>query len=236
MKKVNVKVKPKKVKNSSGRAYIVLMALSAAVCAFVFSFVLRPDKEVVPKAEVDISEVTPEEIAQVSEPVEIEIPKEKIPTPPPEKKTEPAEKIEPVEEEKTFDGKFSIPVDGEIINEYSASKPVKSKTTGEWRVHSGIDIKAPEGTSVKAPAGGKVIFSGEDRLTGMTVKIDHGDGFVSTLYNLEKINVSNGSQVKKGDTVGTVGTSAVLEAADDPHVHFEIKKDGKTISPKDYMQ
>ncbi len=235
MKKAYVKVKPKKVKKSSGRAYIVLLALSAAVCAFVFSFMFRPDAEVVPTPEIDISEVTPEEIAQVSEPLEIEVPKEEVPITPPEEEAEAVETNEPVEEEETFNGKFSIPVQGEVINEYSGSKPVKSKTTGEWRVHSGIDIKAPTGTVVTAPAGGKVISAGEDKLTGMTVKIDHGDGFVSTLYNLEKISVESGAQVKKGDTIGTVGKSAVLEAADEPHVHFEIKKDGKYISPKDYM-
>ena len=233
MKKAYVKVKPKKVKKSSGRAYIVLLALSAAVCAFVFSFMFRPDTEIVPTPEIDISEVTPEEIAQVSEPLEIEVPKETVPKTPAPEKSEPVVLDET--EKETFDGKFSIPVKGEIINEYSGSKPVKSKTTGEWRVHSGIDIKAPTGTAVAAPAGGKVISAGEDKLTGMTVKIDHGDGFVSTLYNLEKISVESGAQVKKGDTIGTVGKSAVLEAADDAHVHFEIKKDGKYISPKDYM-
>ena len=235
MKKAYVKVKPKKVKNSSGRAYIAIMALCAAVCAFVFSFVLRPDEEVVPKVEVDISEITPEEIAQVSEPVEIEVPKEKVTIELPKEKPETKEPEESVKEE-AFDGKFSIPVSGEIINEYSGSKPVKSKTTGEWRVHSGIDIKAPTGTVVTAPAGGKVISAGEDKLTGLTVKIDHGEGFISTLYNLEKISVKNGVTVKKGDAVGTVGKSAALEAADAPHVHFEIKKDGKTVSPKDYMK
>lgn len=234
MKKAYVKVKPKKVRKSSGRAYIVVTALCAAVCAFVFSFVLKPDNETTPHLQIDVSEVTPEEIAQVSEPVQIEVPKETIPKTPVPEENEPV--VSDAPEEETFDGKFSIPVAGEIINEYSGLKPVKSKTMGDWRVHSGIDIKAPSGTTVTAPAGGKVIYAAEDKLTGMTVKIDHGAGFVSILYNLEKISVKSGDDIKKGDAVGTVGVSALLESAEDAHVHFEIKKDGKTVSPKDYMQ
>lgn len=233
MKKYNVKVKPKKTKKSSGRTYIVLTALCAAMCALVFSVVLRPDKKIEELPQVDISGVTPEEIAQVSEPVEIEVP-QKTPEPILEKK-DPEPKEEP-KEEKIFDGEFSLPVSGEIINEYSGSKPVKSKTTQEWRVHSGIDIKAAEGTSVLSPADGTVLEAIDDKLTGLTVKIDHGKGYVSTVYNLGKFSVSAGEKIEKGKKIGTVGKSALLESKEDAHVHFEIKKDGKFINPKEYIK
>lgn len=233
MKKYNVKVKPKKTKKSSGRAYIVLTALCAAMCALVFSVVLRPDKKIEELPEIDISEVTPEEIAQVSEPIEIEVP-QKTPEPVIEK-TEPEPKEEP-KEEKLFCGEFSLPVQGEVINEYSGSKPVKSKTTGEWRVHSGIDIKASEGTSVLSPADGMVLEAIDDKLTGLTVKIDHGEGYISTLYNLGKISVGAGEKIEKGKKIGTVGKSALVESKEEPHVHFEIKKDGKYINPEEYIK
>lgn len=233
MKKYNVKVKPKKTKKSSGRAYIVLTALCAAMCALVFSIVARPDKKIEELPDIDISGVTPEEIAQVSEQVEIEVP-QKNPEPLPEK-AEPEPKEEP-KEEKTFNGEFSLPVSGEVINEYSGSKPVKSKTTGEWRVHSGIDIKASEGTSVLSPADGKILEAYDDKLTGLTVKINHGEGYISTLYNLGKISVNAGEKVEKGKKIGTVGKSALIESKEEPHIHFEIKKDGKFINPKEYIE
>lgn len=233
MKKYNVKVKPKTTKKSSGRTYIVLTALCGAMCALVFSIALRPEKKIEDLPKVDISEVTPEEIAQVSEPVEIEV-VQKTPEPPHEE-PEPEPKEEP-KEEKVFGGEFSFPVSGEIINEYSGSKPVKSKTTQEWRIHSGIDIKAAEGTEVLAPAEGEILEAGEDKLTGLTVRIDHGEGYVSTLYNLGKISVNAGEKIEKGKKIGTVGKSALLESGEDAHVHFEIKKDGKTINPKEYIK
>ena len=236
MKKAYVKVKPKKTKKAAGIAYIVATVAGAAVCAVVFSFVLRPDTDIIEDMEIDLSEVTAEEIAQVSEPMVIEVEKEPEPEKIEPEPTKPPEETEPTAKNETTQVQLIMPVSGEIINEYSASKPVKSKTMGDWRVHSGIDIKAPSGTVVAAPAKGKVIASGEDKLTGKTVSIDHGNGIVSTLYNLSQINVEAGEQVEKGETVGTVGTSAPTESADDPHVHFEVKKDGKYVNPKEYIK
>ena len=127
-------------------------------------------------------------------------------------------------------------IKGEIINEFSGTKPVKSKTMGDWRVHSGIDIKGKSGIDVKCPADGKVLEAKDDSLTGKTVTVDHGNGYVTTLYNLGKMNVKKGQQVKEGDVLGTVGISAPVEAAEDAHVHFEMKKDGKYVDPQEYVK
>ncbi|MBQ3181569.1 MAG: M23 family metallopeptidase, partial [Clostridia bacterium] len=133
------------------------------------------------------------------------------------------------------DVRITMPVSGDIINEFSGTKPVKSKTLGDWRVHSGIDIKAPKGEAVCAPADGKIIEAYNSKLTGNTVSIEHDGGLVSTLYNLESIAVETGNKVKSGEKIGTVGTSAALESLEEPHVHFELKKEGKTVNPKDYI-
>lgn len=238
MKKAYVKVKPKSAKKSSGYIYIVAAVLSAVLCAVIFSFVLKPDLDMTKDVKIDLTEVTPEEIAQVSEPVEIVVPQETEVEPPvPQKEVEEPDKEE-AEQVAGFgkNVRFLLPVNGKIINEYSGTKPVKSKTTGDWQVHSGIDIKAPMGSDVLCPADGTVILCENNKLTGQTVAIEHGGGFVSTLYNMQDIRVDNGQKLKEGDVIGTVGNSALKESAEDPHVHFELKKNGSYVNPKDFMK
>lgn len=240
MKKAYVKVKPKSTKKSYGKAYIVAAIASALLCAVIFSSVLMPDKEIGEDIKIDITGVTPEEIAQVSEPLEIEVPVTTEIVKEPEREIE-VPKEEPIKAEEAgifnnADVKLMMPVSGEIISGYSGSKPVKSKTMGDWRVHSGIDIKADAGTKVKAPSDGKVVVAGNNKLTGNTVSIDHGNGFVSTIYNLESINVQQGDSVKEGDVIGTVGNSAPLESMDEPHAHFELKKDGLYVNPQEFIK
>lgn len=238
MKKAYVKVKPKSTKKSSGYIYIVAAVLSAVLCAVVFSFVLKPDLDMKDDVKIDLTEVTPEEIAQVSEPIEIVVPqKTEIAQAPPEKEVV-APKAEEAEQVASLGGnlKFLVPAKGEIINEYSGTKPVKSKTTGDWQVHSGIDIKAPMGSDVVCPADGVVILCENNKLTGQTVAIEHSGGFVSTLYNMQDIHVNNGQKLKEGDVIGTVGNSALKESAEEPHVHFELKKNGSYVNPKDFMK
>lgn len=236
MKKAYVKVRPKSVKKTFKKAYIVAAAVSALLCAFVFSSVFLPDAEIKKEDLVEIEEVVPEEISQVSEPLEIEVPapEETIKIPEVEIKV-PDEKAEEVATANQVEENFIMPVAGEIINDYSGSVPVKSKTMGDWRVHSGIDIRTPQGETVVAPASGKVIEAKSDRLTGKTVSIENSDGVVFTVYNLGSIKVSTGDKVKSGDIIGTSGQSAALEAQEEPHVHFEIVKDGKTVNPKNYI-
>lgn len=236
MKKAYVKVKPKSVKRQSKKAYIIAAAVSALLCAFVFSSLISPDEEIKKETKIEVNEVNPEEISQVSEPIEIEVPMPEETIKIPEIEIEvPDEKTQEVATSPQTDEGFIMPAEGEITNDYSGSIPVKSETMGDWRVHSGIDIKALSGSNVVSPADGKVIKAENQKLTGMTVIIEHKDGLVSTIYNLESIKTKAGSEVEAGDIIGTVGNSSLLEAKDEPHIHFEMKKDGKYVNPKNYI-
>lgn len=238
VKKAYVKVKPKSAKSILGRPYIVGTILGAAVCAMVLSFVLKPyqmEEEIKNVEQTENSENF--ESAQVLEHQEIYVEEKTEENEPVEEKNEEKEEIEESALfEKSLKGNFFMPVEGEIFNGFSGTKPVKSNTMGDWRVHSGIDIKAAAGTSVKAPQSGKIIKAYSDKLTGNTVSIDHGNGVISTIYNLDKMNVSEGQNVNSGDIIGTVGQSATLEMADDPHVHFEIKENGKYVNPNEFLK
>lgn len=129
--------------------------------------------------------------------------------------------------------KSILPVEGIIITEYSHDKLIYSTTLKEWRQHPGIDIKAEVGTKVKAPLGGTIKEVREDDLWGITIVIDHGDGLVSKLSNLGTLEmVKPGTTVNKGDFISTIGKSADIEMLMEPHLHFEVMKNGKMIDPR----
>ncbi len=128
-----------------------------------------------------------------------------------------------------------MPIDGEVIWEYSNGELVKSETLGVWKTHDGMDIAASEGTDVKAACAGKVKEIKDDALWGICVTIDHGDGFETYYYGLDKaLEVKEGSEVESGEKIGVTGTIE-CESKLAPHLHFAVKENGKWISPKDYV-
>lgn len=144
---------------------------------------------------------------------------------------------EPKKEEKVTDPTFTKPVEGEIIGEFAKDNLVYSNTLQEWVTHSGIDIKADKTTIVKASAEGTVKSIKNDPRYGITVVIEHVNGFSSVYSNLLTAEfIKEGEQVKQGQTVGTVGNTATFEIADEPHLHFEILKDNENIDPSNYIK
>ena len=134
------------------------------------------------------------------------------------------------------DPKFIKPVEGEIIREYAKENLIYSNTLGEWITHYGIDIKAEKTTVVKASADGTIKSIKNDPRYGITVVIEHVNGYSSVYSNLLMAEfVKEGEKVKQGQTIGTVGTTAVFEIADEPHLHFEILKDGEYLDPNIYI-
>jgi murein DD-endopeptidase MepM/ murein hydrolase activator NlpD len=96
------------------------------------------------------------------------------------------------------------------------------------RFHSGIDIAAAYGTPIHAAASGKVIFAGSDTGYGNYVIVYHG-GQIATLYaHMSLISVPNGAGVVRGQIIGHVGCTGYCTG---PHVHFEVRVDGKPVDP-----
>lgn len=132
---------------------------------------------------------------------------------------------------------FVSPVVGEVIKSHSMDTPVFSNTLNEWRVHTGIDIAAEEGSSVYAAADGKVSAVYSDPFLGRTVEVTHAGGIVSVYSNLtaSDIAVKVGDTVKSGDKIGAVGDTSLSELADEAHLHFGVKVDGVSVNPLDYI-
>jgi murein DD-endopeptidase MepM/ murein hydrolase activator NlpD len=125
-----------------------------------------------------------------------------------------------------------MPVSGEIIRDYSAGLPVYSPTFRDWRVHNAVDIAGEAGTPVRAMAAGTVTSITSDVLWGTTIVITHDDGYVSKYCNLgTKPTVKVDGVVDVGQVIGSIGTTAQAEAADESHLHFSLTKDGVSVNP-----
>ncbi len=122
-------------------------------------------------------------------------------------------------------GSFSWPVTGTITSPFGwRSNPFG----GSPEFHQGLDIAAPSGTTVTAAAGGSVIMAQWYGGYGNYILIDHGGGYSTGYGHLSAIYVSNGQSVKRGQAIGAVGSTG---ASTGPHLHFEVRIDGKPVDP-----
>lgn len=129
-----------------------------------------------------------------------------------------------------------LPLDGKIITEYTSNSLVYSETLESWVGHGAIDIGGTEGTPVKAAIDGTIKEVYEDELWGIVIVIGHENEIETRYSNLgTKEMVRVGSQVRKGDHISTVGKTAKIEMLMEPHVHFELIKNGKIVDPRSIM-
>ena len=140
-------------------------------------------------------------------------------------------------ETKQADISFSKPVEGEIVKEFAQDNLIYSNTLEEWTTHTGIDIKAEKTTVVKSAEAGMVKSIKNDPRYGLTIVIEHQNGFQTVYSNLLTSEfVVEGENVEKGQSLGTVGNTAAFEIADEPHLHFEILKDSVAVDPSIYLK
>lgn len=132
---------------------------------------------------------------------------------------------------------YLAPAVGTVTNTHSTDTPVFSPTLGEWRVHTGIDIAADEGSEVRSIADGKVTKVFNHPMHGKTVEITHKGDIVSIYSNLSDkgITVKEGDNVTAGAKIGVVGDTTVKELADEPHLHFELRFKGNSVNPLSYI-
>lgn len=130
----------------------------------------------------------------------------------------------------------TMPIKGEKITPYSVS-PVYSKTMDDWRSHEAIDIAASLGSEISAAEKGTVTFVGKDRLLGVVIKISHGENYETVYANLHsETRVHEGQEVTKGQVIGHIGETSVIESGIGPHLHFELYKNGKKVNPEEYIR
>jgi murein DD-endopeptidase MepM/ murein hydrolase activator NlpD len=122
------------------------------------------------------------------------------------------------------------PVYGRITSSFGEVR--FSPSSGGTRPHMGIDISAPTGTPIVAPADGIVLSAGREAEYGLLISVDHGHGFTTMYGHLKEIWVKPGDRVKTGQMLGTVGTTGNTTG---PHLHYEVRIHGRPANPFSYL-
>ncbi|MDO5608032.1 MAG: M23 family metallopeptidase [Capnocytophaga sp.] len=115
------------------------------------------------------------------------------------------------------------PIEGEVSNDYNPEKR-----------HYGIDIVAKEGMPVKVVADGTVIFADWTLETGYSIIVEHKDNLISVYKHNSSLTKKQGSQVRTGEVIATVGNTGELTTG--PHLHFELWSNGYPVNPRNYIE
>ncbi len=130
---------------------------------------------------------------------------------------------------------YSFPLGNKVAREYSKGEIVKNKTTDDWRTHNGVDINGAKGDQVNAICDGVVLELEHSEIWGTTLTVNHGNGITAKYCGLQKGSTLNpGDEMKANSKIGLLG-EIPIESADGIHLHFELYKNGVTVSPSDYL-
>ncbi|MBO5682877.1 MAG: M23 family metallopeptidase [Clostridia bacterium] len=133
---------------------------------------------------------------------------------------------------------FSLPTNGVLSKKHDPTLQVYSSTMKDYRVHLGVDIVTEESAPVYAAADGKISKIWEDTLMGYCIAVKHSGDCYTIYKNLSETipeGISEGVSVRAGQLIGTVGESAMLELAEEPHLHFEMTVADLAVDPLEYF-
>jgi len=131
----------------------------------------------------------------------------------------------------TYETRPSVPSHWPLdVDGYITRGQIGTNTRSE--AHPGIDVAVPIGTVVRAAGGGRVVDTGEDPEYGSFVLLEHPESSQSMYGHLSRITTTLGSYVAAGEVIGLSGNSGRSSA---PHLHFEIRQDGRSANPLDFV-
>ena len=211
----------------SGKGYYIALVLCAAAIG-ITSYVTRPNKDKQP----DTPPLLQAESAETASSQQTQA-LEALATEAPEESTVPSSAPQQTQPEKL---RTAPPLSGSVTTLYAMDSLSYNETTRDWRVHNGVDYPGELGDPVSAAADGTVISVREDDSLGTTVVLRHTGGYETTYQNLEEsVPVQLGDKVVLGQTIGSVGATALTESAIGPHVHFSVAHQDMPMDPADFL-
>jgi murein DD-endopeptidase MepM/ murein hydrolase activator NlpD len=120
---------------------------------------------------------------------------------------------------------FLIPAQGPISSPFGLKRFFNQQAR---RPHSGIDIAAPRGSNIIAPADGKIILTGNFFFNGNSIFIDHGQGLITMYCHMDELESKQGDEVRAGEIIGKVGSTG---RATGPHLHWTVSLNNSRIEP-----
>ena len=130
-----------------------------------------------------------------------------------------------IRKEKLWKGRFLQPVPGEISTPFGLRRVINRQSKSP---HSGVDLRAAEGTPVLASNAGSVVIVADLFFSGKSVVLDHGQGIYSMYFHLSEILAREGEKISKGDVLGQVGSTG---RSTGPHLHWGIRVQGSKVDP-----
>ena len=221
------KLKDLKVKKATVISSVVVLAALAVIVSVTIASNRTKDRKD-PPAESD-PPLTESQTPEDSRPAESESEKES--------ETEKTEKptVKPVQNKVPS---LMLPVSGALSTPHDPELQVYSPTLKDWRVHLGIDIVTNDGASVYSAADGTVAKVWKDEMMGYSIAVKHtGDcyTFYQNLSDRIPEGIKDGASVRSGQLLGTVGDSAMVEVAAEPHLHFEMTVADLAVDPLKYF-
>ena len=147
----------------------------------------------------------------------------------------------PKNESSTVENKlpsFVLPVSGSLLKKHDSEMQVHSTTMNDYRVHIGVDIVTEEGAPVYAAADGTVSKIWKDPMMGYSIAIKHSGNSYTIYKNLSEAlpdGIKEGTSVRSGQLIASVGESAMVEVAEEPHLHFEMTVADLAVDPLEYF-
>jgi murein DD-endopeptidase MepM/ murein hydrolase activator NlpD len=133
-------------------------------------------------------------------------------------------------------GRLLLPVTGAVLTQPFGCTPLLLEPANpqcpSGHFHSGLDLAAPLGTEVRAAAVGRVRLRWNPSGYGLYILIDHGSGLQTLYGHLSAASIHDGDNVQGGQQVGRMGSTGLSTG---PHLHFEVRRDGRPVDPTPYL-